>query len=126
MITKIGITAGAIWNLLDRQGGAELSEIFSSLDGSRDLILMGLGWLVREGYVVVEKNKKRNRVFLRKDGQSAQEDIKCPDFREGKHNACLAFREVLMTPSIFEIKNYCLGGKYKDCPWRLKSKSIQN
>ena len=125
MITKIGITAGAIWELLDSHESAELSRLFSGIDDSRDLILMSLGWLIREGYVILEKNKKDSRVFLRKRGLAVKENIKCPDFKVGKQNSCLAFREVLMTPSIYEIENYCLNGRYETCPWRLKSKSAQ-
>ena len=54
MIIKIGIVAGDIWNYLDKQGKVKLSELTSSLDKPRDLILMSLGWLAREGHVVLE------------------------------------------------------------------------
>lgn len=80
MVTKIGITAGAIWELLDRHEAAELSKLFSSLDDSRDLILMSLGWLIREGYVILEKNKKDSKVFLRKYGQVFKKKYKMPRF----------------------------------------------
>ena len=123
MITRIGITAGSILELLDKQETVELSKLFSSLDDPRDLILMSLGWLTREGHVVIEKNKKDSKISLKRQDESIQKVTRCPDFKEGKQNTCLAFHEVIMTPSIYEINNYCLSNKYNDCPWRLKSKS---
>lgn len=65
MITEIGITAGDIWHYLDEHGPTTLSAILSGIDKNRDLILMSLGWLAREGHVVVE-DEPDPRVYLRK------------------------------------------------------------
>jgi hypothetical protein len=54
MIIEIGIVAGDIWNYLDKHGKVRLSELTSGLDKPRDLVLMSLGWLAREGHVVLE------------------------------------------------------------------------
>jgi len=54
MIIEIGIVAGDIWHYLDEHGKVRLSQLVSSLDKPRDLILMSLGWLAREGHVVLE------------------------------------------------------------------------
>lgn len=56
MITEIGIVAGEIWHYLDQHGKVPLSELLSNIDNSRDLILMSLGWLAREGHVILEGN----------------------------------------------------------------------
>ncbi|MDD5613474.1 MAG: winged helix-turn-helix domain-containing protein [Candidatus Omnitrophica bacterium] len=54
MITEVGIVAGDIWNYLDKHGKVLLSEIVSNIDQPRDIILMSLGWLAREGHVILE------------------------------------------------------------------------
>jgi len=54
MIMQIGIVAGDIWHYLDTKGKVKLSELEKALGKPHDLILMSLGWLAREGYVLVE------------------------------------------------------------------------
>jgi len=54
MITEIGITAGEIWHYLDEHGEVSLAELNSGIEKPRDVILMSLGWLAREGHVVLE------------------------------------------------------------------------
>lgn len=54
MITNIGIVAGDIWHYLDEHGKIKISELLKQLDKPRDIILMSLGWLAREGHVLVE------------------------------------------------------------------------
>lgn len=64
MITEIGIVAGDIWHLLDKKGKLTVSELAQNAGHDRDLILMGLGWLAREGHVVVEGDIKAGKVSL--------------------------------------------------------------
>ncbi|MCB9800451.1 MAG: winged helix-turn-helix domain-containing protein [Candidatus Omnitrophica bacterium] len=53
MITWIGLCAGEIWHCLDRhQGEASLQSLFAEIDAPKETILMAVGWLVREGYVL--------------------------------------------------------------------------
>ncbi len=55
MITEIGLTAGEIWHHLDaHEGKASLKDIISDIKISNETILMALGWLAREGYVLIE------------------------------------------------------------------------
>jgi hypothetical protein len=65
MITEIGIIAGEIWHYLDHHGKVSITELISNIDKPRDLILMSLGWLAREGHVILEGSKDF-RVKLRK------------------------------------------------------------
>ena len=65
MITEIGIVAGEIWHYLDKHQEVHLSELISNIDKSRDLILMSVGWLAREGHVIL-KGKKDYLVSLRR------------------------------------------------------------
>ena len=66
MITEIGLAAGDIWHYLDVKGEAFLSDMAKDLERSRDLLLMSLGWLEREGHIVVLKNEGDYKVSLRK------------------------------------------------------------
>lgn len=65
MITEIGIVAGEIWHLLDKHGEVVTSRIFKGIDKPRDIILMSLGWLAREGHIVLSKKNDEYHVILR-------------------------------------------------------------
>ena len=54
MITKIGIVAGEIWQLLDQNEAMSIKDIIAKLDRAEFLILMSLGWLSREGHIVLD------------------------------------------------------------------------
>jgi hypothetical protein len=54
MITQIGIAAGDIWNCLDRKPKVTLTELLADIDRDRELLLMSLGWLAREGHINVK------------------------------------------------------------------------
>lgn len=66
MITEIGITAGDIWHYLDIHGKSSLSQIAKGIDTERDRVLMSIGWLAREGHIVVEGSSPDYVVYLRK------------------------------------------------------------
>ena len=66
MITEIGITAGDIWHYLDIHGKGSLKEISSSINTDRDRVLMSIGWLSREGHVIVESSGSDYQVCLRR------------------------------------------------------------
>ena len=57
MITEIGITAGDIWHYLDKHESATLEQLIKGTGKSRELILMSLGWLAREGHVTLGDDK---------------------------------------------------------------------
>lgn len=66
MITEIGIVAGEIWHYLDKHGEVSFSELVRGIGQPRDLSLMSVGWLAREGHVIVRTEGKDYRVSLRK------------------------------------------------------------
>ena len=66
MITEIGITAGDIWHYLDQHEKSSLSEIARGIDTDRDRVLMSIGWLAREGHVIVEGSSPDYKVYLRR------------------------------------------------------------
>jgi len=67
MIIEIGIIAGDIWHFLDQHGEVTLSELVKSIDKPRDNVLMSLGWLAREGHVILQQMDNDYRVSLRKN-----------------------------------------------------------
>jgi len=67
MITQIGIVAGEIWHLLDKRGSVKLEEISSAIDKPKEIVLMSIGWLAREGHVVLEGDFPNHVISLRKD-----------------------------------------------------------
>ncbi len=68
MITEIGIVAGDIWHFLDQRGEVALSYLVKSIDKPRDNVLMSLGWLAREGHVILQQIDNDYKVSLRKNG----------------------------------------------------------
>jgi hypothetical protein len=67
MITEIGIVAGEIWHFLDQNGSVSIDFLAKGIDRSRDNILMSLGWLAREGHVILQKANSDYMVSLRKN-----------------------------------------------------------
>jgi hypothetical protein len=51
MITEIGIVAGDIRHYLDKHECATLDDLVKHIGKPKDLVLMSLGWLAREGHV---------------------------------------------------------------------------
>ena len=66
MITEIGIVAGDIWHYLDGHGKVKLEQHIKNTDKPRDTILMSVGWLAREGHVVLEGDAPDYDIYLRK------------------------------------------------------------
>lgn len=67
MITEIGIVAGEIWHFLDQKQEVSLEDLIKGIDRPRDNVLMSLGWLAREGHVILVQVNKDYRISLRKD-----------------------------------------------------------
>jgi len=53
MITEIGIVAGEIWQFLDGKKTVTADELTKELKRPRELVMMSLGWLAREGYIAL-------------------------------------------------------------------------
>jgi len=65
MITKIGIIAGEIWDILEKGGSKSLLDIMVKIDEPKEVVLMSLGWLAREGHVSLDKQTDNYIVNLR-------------------------------------------------------------
>jgi hypothetical protein len=66
MITEIGITAGDIWHYLDQHGKSSLKDVVKGIDADKDRALMSVGWLAREGHIIVERTASDYQVSLRR------------------------------------------------------------
>ncbi len=66
MITRIGIVAGDIWHLLENEKEMALSSMISQIGKSREIVLMGLGWLAREGHIILREDEGNYIASLRK------------------------------------------------------------
>lgn len=67
MITEIGIVAGEIWHFLDQHGEVTFNNLVKGIDKTPDIVLMSLGWLAREGHVVVQQAQDTYKITLRKN-----------------------------------------------------------
>ena len=65
MITEIGIVAGDIWHYLDEHKSATITQLAAGIDKNRNVILMSLGWLAREGHVILEEVGNDYKITLR-------------------------------------------------------------
>ena len=65
MITEIGIVAGEIWHYLDQHEDVPFSKVVAGIGRPKELALMSLGWLAREGHVIVRQEGQDLRVELR-------------------------------------------------------------
>ncbi len=66
MITEIGIVAGEIWQYLEKYNETTLSKLIESTGRDRDLLIMGLGWLAREGHIILTRKDNDYKIILRK------------------------------------------------------------
>ena len=65
MITEIGIVAGDIWHYLDQHKMSKLSQLVAGIDKKKEVVLMSLGWLAREGHVILEETGNDYNITLR-------------------------------------------------------------
>ncbi len=65
MITKIGLVAGDIWSYLEKHNGADNFEnVIDGLEKESWIVLMGIGWLAREGHIILEGDQSNCTVRL--------------------------------------------------------------
>ena len=64
MIEEIGTTAGEIWDYLEEHDKASPSKLIQELKKTERLVLMGIGWLAREGKLTIEKETQATYFML--------------------------------------------------------------
>ena len=63
-VNQIGETAGQVWNALASVESLSLAKLIRSIDAPRDLVMQGVGWLAREGKVVILEVKRGREIAL--------------------------------------------------------------
>lgn len=66
MLDEIGKTAGEIWHYLEKNEEASVGKLIQELKQTDRMILLGLGWLAREGKLKIEK-RQRATYFIKYD-----------------------------------------------------------
>ncbi|NIL98347.1 MAG: hypothetical protein GTO62_14760 [Planctomycetales bacterium] len=63
-IEQIGETAGEIWHLLYESGPLPLTKVVKLADAPRDVVMQAVGWLAREGKLLIEEDGRKKIVGL--------------------------------------------------------------
>lgn len=64
-VGQIGDTAGIIWHLLNEKGPLSMAQVVKQSGESRDLVMLALGWLAREGKIAIDGESRGRTVALR-------------------------------------------------------------
>jgi hypothetical protein len=62
---EIGDAAGRIWQYLNEHGQTTLGQLRQGMKVSDQLLLMGVGWLAREGKISIVRQGRTVKVSLR-------------------------------------------------------------
>lgn len=69
MQEEIGAAAGAIWQVLNSQGGLTFSRLKKQVDAKAPVFDWAIGWLAREDKIAISHDK-RSLVIELKGGQA--------------------------------------------------------
>lgn len=70
MLDEIGTVAGEIWNYLDNNEEASVGKLTQELKHTDRMILLGLGWLAREGQLDIVKRQRATYFILNSTSSS--------------------------------------------------------
>lgn len=65
MLDNIGHIAGAIWHYLDENNEATVTKITREIGETERSVLMGIGWLAREGKLNFNQRKQGTYITLK-------------------------------------------------------------
>jgi len=65
MISKIGETAGKVWEFLNTKGPATITQIKNGIKAPTDLVNQAIGWLAREDKITLTPQGKSLKVSLK-------------------------------------------------------------
>ena len=64
MFDDIGKTAGKIWHYLEKHEEASVGKLTKELKQTERMVLLGIGWLAREGKLNIEKQQRATYFML--------------------------------------------------------------
>jgi hypothetical protein len=71
MQEEIGSTAGMIWHALDAKGDLSLAQLKKEVNGKTPIFDWAIGWLAREGKIVITQEKRSFCIQLTEAGARA-------------------------------------------------------
>ena len=63
-VPNIGTMAGRIWHELSINGPMSVSALVKRIDVPRDYVMEGIGWLAREGKIIIHEEGRVRMVRL--------------------------------------------------------------
>ncbi len=63
---NVGSIAGKIWKTLNDHGAMTANALVKTLKTNNNLVMMGIGWLLREDKLVVSKSGNTTKYNLKK------------------------------------------------------------
>ena len=72
MLENIGSVAGAIWHYLEDNSEATVTKLTREIGENERTVLMGVGWLAREGKLDFEKRKQGTYITLKTQQSNAE------------------------------------------------------
>ena len=72
MLESIGSIAGAIWHYLENNNEATVTKLTREIGENERTVLMGVGWLAREGKLDFEKRKQGTYITLKTQQSNAE------------------------------------------------------
>ena len=72
MLENIGSVAGAIWRYLEDNNEATVTKLTREINENKRTVLMGVGWLAREGKLDFEKRKQGTYITLKTQQSNAE------------------------------------------------------
>ena len=72
MLESIGSVAGAIWHYLEDNNEATITKLTREIGENERKVLMGVGWLAREGKLDFEQRKQGTYITLKTQQPDAE------------------------------------------------------
>lgn len=72
MLENIGSVAGAIWHYLEDNDEATITKLTREIGETERKVLMGVGWLAREGKLDFEQRKQGTYITLKTQQSNAE------------------------------------------------------
>lgn len=63
-VEGIGEMAGLVWQYLSDHGRVTVSRLVKEIDAPRDLVMQAVGWLAREGKIVIQEERRSKLISL--------------------------------------------------------------
>ena len=67
---QIGEAAGQVWHCLEENGQMSFAKLTKTVDLSRDVVMLAVGWLAREDKVEIDESS-RGRIICLKEAHVA-------------------------------------------------------